>query len=506
MNASASDPVRLPPAASRTSRISRPPIARAVSAALLAASGLVAFSAAHAQTNTGSSNAISNSPISSTTPTFNAGPLKFTFGGFTAAESVWRSKDETADIGSNYNTLIPFAYQSQAHFDEFRESARQSRFALLVEGPHDAGWDAEYYLETDFLSAGVTSNSNESNSYTLRMRHFFGLLRNTNYNWYLLAGQDWSLATLSTSGTLAPRAEQVPLTIDAQYVVGFNWTRNAQLRFVKLFGKSAALGLSVESPQAQFAGGAAPATNITTEPGQGSGLLNATANYALDFAPDTIAKFAVNPGWGHFEIYGMERGFRDRYEPVKTSVGGTNNTTWGGSVGAGMILPFTKELSFQASGLWGNGIGRYGAGGLPDYAINPNGSIATIRGADVLLGLIYKPTSRLQLYAYGGEEQAQRTAAVTVGSTNYGYGNPNQNTSGCYLLTGTATTCAVNTQKLEQLILGEWWKAYVGPIGNFQIGLQYTYEDRLAFTGKGGAPSTNLNMGFVSFRYYPYQR
>ena len=31
------------------------------------------------------------------------------------------------------------------------------------------------------------------------------------------------------------------LTIDAQYVVGFNWTRNPQLRFVKLFGDKASL-------------------------------------------------------------------------------------------------------------------------------------------------------------------------------------------------------------------------------------------------------------------------
>ena len=47
---------------------------------------------------------------------------------------------------------------------------------------------------------------------------------------------------------------------------------------------------------------------------------------------------------------------------------------------------------------------------------------------------------------------------------------------------------------------------YQGPIGNFQIGLQYSYTDRKAFSGVGGAPSTNINMGFISFRYYPYQR
>ncbi len=504
MNAPAPRSVSLPSAASAPA-VSRGLIARTVTAALFAAAGLAAVSAAQAQST------VSNSPISSSaSPTFSAGPVNITFGGFTALEAVGRSKDETADIGSNYNTGIPFNYQPQAHFDEFRESARQSRFAMLVEGPQDGDWSAQSYLETDFLSGGVTSNSSESNSYTLRVRHFYGLLRNTSANWYLLAGQDWSLATLSTSGTLAPRAEQVPLTIDAQYVVGFNWTRNPQLRFVKLIGDSAAVGISFESPQAAFTG-SAPATTVTTEPGVSGGLLPSTNNYSIDFAPDTILKFAFSPGWGHYEIYGMERGFRDRYEPTVPSTGtangtGSNNTTWGGSVGGGLILPLTKELSFQASTLYGNGIGRYGSGGLPDVTLDPNGSIAAIREDALLLGLTYKPVSSLTLYAYGGEEQAQATATYTVGSTKYGYGNPDQNNSGCYLATGTAATCVANTQKLEQLILGEWWKAYTGPIGNFQIGLQYTYEDRLVFRGIGGAPSTNLNMGFISFRYYPYQR
>ncbi|HTW37021.1 MAG TPA: hypothetical protein VMD49_00455 [Steroidobacteraceae bacterium] len=437
-------------------------------------------------------------------PSWQAGPVKMTFGGFTALESVYRNKNETADIGSNYNTGIPYPDSSNYYLDEFRESARQSRFALLAQGPEDGAWRAEGYLETDFLSGGVTSNSSESNSYTLRMRHFYGVISNTDLDWYLLAGQTWSYATLSTTGTMKPRTENVPLTIDAQYVVGFNWTRNAQLRFVKMFGNWGSWGLSLESPQAAFTG-STPPTTVTTNPGVGGGLLPSTNNYSLDFAPDIITKFAFDPGWGHFEIYGMERGFRDRYEPIKGSVGGTNNTTWGGSVGAGMILPFTKMLSFQASALYGNGIGRYGSGGLPDVTVDPYGDVSAIREADVLLGLVFKPTSRLTFYLYGGEEEAQKDW-WTLGKTLYGYGNPGQDNLGCDLQTGSSATCVANTQKLEQVIIGDWWKVYEGPIGNFQIGLQYTYEDRVAFYGMGAAPSTNLSMGFVSFRYYPYQR
>jgi hypothetical protein len=484
----------------------RDKLLHAATCALLVGGGLAGMSQANAQsaTSNGQTNVVANSPIQPSSPSLQAGPLNISFGGFTALETVWRSKNETADIGSNYNTGIPYAYSSNAYLDEFRESARQSRFAMLVQGPEGGGWSAQSYLESDFLSGGVTSNSSESNSYTLRMRHFYGVLRNTDMNWYLLAGQDWSLATLSTSGTLDPRKEQIPLTIDAQYVVGFNWTRNPQLRFVKLIGNVASFGLSLESPQAAFTG-ATPTTTVTTNPGVGGGLLPSTNNYSLDFAPDTIAKFAVDPGWGHYELYGMARGFRDRYEPTAGSVAGTNNTTWGGSVGAGMILPLTAQLSLQASGLMGTGIGRYGSAGLPDVTVRPDGTLAAIREADVLVGLTYKPTNMLTLYVYGGEEQAASASYDSTTGTLYGYGNPGYKNNGCYLMTGTATTCVANTKTDRQIIVGEWWKAYEGAIGNFQIGLQYSYTDRVAFEGVGGSPSANINMGFASFRYYPYQ-
>jgi len=144
---------------------------RAATCALLVGGGLAAMTQASAQS------VVANSPIQPTSPSLQAGPLTISFGGFTALESVWRSKNETADIGSNYNTGIPYADSSNAYLDEFRESARQSRFAMLVQGPQDGGWSAQSYLETDFLSGGVTSNSSESNSYTLRMRHFYGVLR-----------------------------------------------------------------------------------------------------------------------------------------------------------------------------------------------------------------------------------------------------------------------------------------------------------------------------------------
>jgi hypothetical protein len=447
-------------------------------------------------------------------PTVKAGPVTLTFGGFTALESVYRNKNETADIGSNYNGAIPYTYQPNAHISEFRETARQSRFSLLAQGPKAGGYQGEAYLESDFLSAGTSSNSAESNSYTLRMRHFYGVLRNTDQDWYLLAGQNWSLVTMYGSAMLNPRSERIPQTIDAQYVAGFNWTRNPQLRFVKNFGKIWSAGISIESPQSSFYtgcnGAATPApTGCGTPPSNlitntGGSLLNSAANYSIDFAPDIVAKVAFDPGWGHYEAYGLGRGFRDR---SPGTAAGTNNTAWAGSIGAGMVLPLAPNLEFQLSGLAGSGNGRYGSAQLPDATIRPDGTVAAIREWQALAGVVYKPVPELTLYVYAGEEKASRHAYTNAAGTSaIGYGSDLYNNSGCYSLTGSAGTCIANTQSVENVSIGEWWKVYTGEIGNFQIGLQYNWLERKAFGGVGGDPIANISMGFVSFRWYPYQK
>lgn len=482
----------------------------AVAAAVATAIGLFLAPAAMSQT-------------ASSAPSFMAGPVTLTFGGFTAFEAVYRNKNETADIGSNYNAGIPFANVPNAHISEFRETARQSRFSFLAQGPETGSLRAESYMETDFLSAGNTSNSSESNSYTLRIRHFYGVLRDSDMGWYVLGGQNWSLATLYANAELNPRTERIPQTIDAQYVVGFNWTRNPQIRFVKSWGKMVSVGLSLESPQASFGGTAPPAPDnniITTNPGGPGGLLNSGANYSIDFAPDIVAKFAVDPGYGHYELYGLGRGFRNRVVsstvPAGTTVNGTaagiaagtNNETWAGSIGAGMILPLVpNRLEFQASGLAGSGNGRYGSAQLPDVTYRPDGSPAAVREWQALAGLVMKPVPELTVYIYFGEEKASRTAYTNAaGTVGIGYGSELFNNSGCYSLTGAANTCVANTQSVQHIAVGEWWKVYQGEIGNVQIGLQYSYLERKTFSGVGGDPSANISMGFVSFRYYPYQK
>ena len=68
------------------------------------------------------------------------------------------------------------------------------------------------YVETDFLSAGVTSNSNQSNSYTLRVRQIWGKAE-TQSGFAVTGGQTWSLVTEDGRSTDV-RTEKLPNTID----------------------------------------------------------------------------------------------------------------------------------------------------------------------------------------------------------------------------------------------------------------------------------------------------
>jgi len=164
---------------------------------------------------------------------------------FIEAASIFRTRNETADIGSNFNTGIPMPNSSNYYLSEFRESAHQSRFAMLAEGRVDEDTKLDGYFETDFQSAAASSNSVQSNSYTLRLRQAYATADKQDWGTYILGGQAWSLLTLFKDD-MTPRQEDIPLTIDAQYVPGFSWTRNLQFRVVQHFGDLYAAGLSLD--------------------------------------------------------------------------------------------------------------------------------------------------------------------------------------------------------------------------------------------------------------------
>src|ERR1700761_7879860 len=196
--------------------------------------------------------AASAAPAAWADSTTDVGPATVTLGGFLAMETLYRSRNEGADIGSTFSG-IPFPSTPRAHTSELRFSAHQSRLSVLAQGNADADTHLAFYGEFDFLACPGSANSNESNSYSPRIRNVYGTVDWDAEGVKLLAGQNWSLLTLNSHG-ITPRNEVPPATIDAQYSVGFNWARQPQIRIVKNWDHQVWLALSVENPQTTFAG------------------------------------------------------------------------------------------------------------------------------------------------------------------------------------------------------------------------------------------------------------
>jgi hypothetical protein len=420
------------------------------------------------------------------------------------AASIFRTRNETADISSNFNTGIPMPNNPNYFLSEFRESAHQSRLAMLAQGSVNEDTKLAGYFESDFQSAATTSNSVESNSYNPRLRLAYATIDKTDWGTYLLGGQAWSLLTMFKED-MTPRQENIPLTIDGQYALGFTWTRNPQFRVVQHFGDLYAAGLSLESPQAVvFSGPNAPLVP-TTFSNPGGMLLNPLVNYSTDVGPDVVAKVTADPGWGHFELYGVGRAFRSR-------ANFSNHTILGGGGGAGAILPIVpKLLDFQADFLAGNGIGRYGTVGLPDVTVKPDGVLAPIPEIQALVGLVAHPTDTIDLYAYAGIEAANSTPFTTftkTGALPFGYGNDLYNNSACLheaaSVTAAATNCAANTSSVWQITGGFWWDVYKGDFGRLRVGGQGSFTERSVFAGIGGGPNTTEGIFMASLRYYPF--
>src|SRR6516165_2457151 len=170
-------------------------------------------------------------------------------GGFMAGETVWRSHALGADINTPFNS-VPFPGANAAHLTEFFGSGRQSRLSMLGEGRLGTARLTGYF-ESDFLSAGITSNNNQSNSYSLRQRQLWAQAA-LDSGWSFTGGQMWSLVTETRQGT-ENRTEALPMTIDPQYTVGFSWARQYGFRVAKNFHNKFWLGASVENAQALFA-------------------------------------------------------------------------------------------------------------------------------------------------------------------------------------------------------------------------------------------------------------
>ncbi len=451
--------------------------------------------------------------------------ITITPGGFLAAETVYRS----AATGGGLNTAmtgIPLQNSAQGQYSEFYGSGRQSRVSMLAEGKIPS-MTMRGYVEADFLSAGVTSNNNESNSYTMRQRQAWAQAELQN-GWTFTGGQMWSLATETTKG-LQNRSEILPSTIDPQYEAGFVWERQYGFRVTKNFGSKLFFGMSAENSQIpSVVGHGTPFNFVVGQAGTGGGLYNPTANYASNVAPDFVAKVAFEPGWGHYELFGVGRFFRARIYPnaVYTTVAGVttasgssagayNDTTTGGGIGGGFRVPtLHKHLDVGLKGLWGDGIGRYGDAQIGDTTVRPDGQLALLHGFSALSTLEFHATPRLDIYAnYGGDYAGRRYFLTSKGTKSVGYGSYLNVETGCATepVPGSTTTgytpgsqsnCTADTKDVQEFTAGYWYDFYKGPAGRLRQGIQYSYFQRNIWSGIGTTPKGTDNGLWTSFRYY----
>jgi hypothetical protein len=473
--------------------------------------------------------------------------ITITPGGFAAAEFVRRSRGLGDDVATPLNNLtMPGA--SQSNLPEFFGTGRTSRISSLAEGQLK-NVKLSAYVEADFLSAGVTSNSNSTNSYTLRLRQGFGQAAFNN-GWTFTGGQQWTMLTESGHG-LDNRSEAIPLTIDTAYNAGFTYARQFGLRLTKNINNKVWFGISMENSQATVTSHSNAANFLVGETGAGkaygnaistcatttststTGVVSATttctpvATYSFNPSPDIIAKLAFEPGFGHYEVFGLFSRFRDRVFPCEdiattTTCGagtgpnasGANDVSRnGGGFGANARWTFAdKHIVFGLHGFGGSGIGRYGTSGLPDSSVYANGALHLVRSFQGLSTLEWHG-KKLDVYTNAGVEYAARTADYDpILKKQIGYGAPQFNNSGCYTETdpGTATgfvpgslaNCTADSRAVIEGTAGFWYRFYNGPKGRFQYGIQYSYVTRQTWSGSGFTPEGLDNMVFSSFRYY----
>jgi len=511
--------------------------------------------------------------------------------GFMAAETVWRQKALASDVNTPLNANI-FPGNSAAHMSEFQASGRQSRIGMLVEGKLDTVKIGGYY-EMDFLSAATTSNNNQSNSYSMRQRQFWAQAA-FNSGWTITGGQMWSLLTETTKG-MDNRSEALPQTIDAQYTAGFSWARQFGLRVTKNFNNKVWLGVAVEESQATLSvhgnlTAQAATTSLTCSPvgsngcsatgtitintnplynnfllgafGATGGLYNPLNNYAFNPAPDFVFKAAFEPGFGHYEVFGVLTDFRDRVfpcvansgtlagcstgflgvaaNPSTSAFGAFNNSATGGGGGANARWNLVnKKVDVGIHFFGGTGIGRYGSVGLADLTTRPDGTLAPLHNYQSLGTLQFHPTPKLDINLNVGGEYEARAQYIASGKVpNEGYGVVNRKNTGCWSETlpltassssifnntavptgvsgsngfvpGLLGSCDGDTRNLIEGSLGFWYRFYKGPKGTAQFGMQYSNYVRNTWRGVGGAsgtpsasgqPHSDQNMFFTSFRY-----
>lgn len=265
-----------------------------------------------------------------------------TISGFVKADAIYNSRSAGANSVFDQVLLasgVPVGPAAGANEKkQVTLHARQSRLNLKTSTPTAMG-DLTTVLEGDFF--GTDGNESISNGAGLRVRHAYGQLGG------LMIGQNW---------TLLMDLPSFPEVVDFGGPVGEMFVRQVGVRWTQPFsaGKglpSGSWAIALENPE----------TVVTR-----AGLANFRADD--DRYPDIVGKIDFNTAMGHYALTGMARNIR-----IDTPAARDNQ--WGGAIGIGGRVPTFGKDDFRFAANYGNVLGRYTVGFLPDGNLDVSGNL-----------------------------------------------------------------------------------------------------------------------------------
>jgi hypothetical protein len=488
--------------------------------------------------------------------------IRLTPGGFLEETEYWRSHATLSDQATPFNgiplggfaggnpasTGVPATQSAyNPYLTEYGMTARDTRITLRADA--DAGkTKLTGYYEMDFFGTSPTANLSQTTSFTPRIRQGWGRAKFAN-GWTITGGQMWSLITLNRKGVDSDNSNLwIPNIIEAQYSVGYDWARFAELRIGKQIGKNLAVAFALDNPAYLNTGATNTTGTVAGLTSLGNGLLGNslvstcstsggvtttvggvttttpvvtsctnTPTYSTNLAPDMIVKLAYDdPKIGHYEVKAIGRLFRDRAVSTVSSTNvitpGWNNTGVGGGVGAGAIIPVVPgKVDFLAQGLWGKGISRYEDSGQYDFVVKstPDHNMIPLKSFSILTGFETHPNKKTELDLLFGDEYYYRDLYKNTAGALAGYGAYTANNGACgyesaavAVASGAGDACTGNNKNLWNVKLYGYYDMYKGPMGTLRYGAEVDYVERQTWSGANGiAPKGNEKTAFTTMRY-----
>jgi hypothetical protein len=119
----------------------------------------------------------------------------------------------------------------------------------------------------------------------------------------------------------------------------------------------------------------------------------------------------------------------------------------------------------------------------------------------IMGGIVYHRSSRLDVYAYGGDEYAGRDALVSPTGTAAGYGSPMVSYTGCSNEVAL-NSCGGANRNISEATVGYWYRLYQGDSSRIEQGNQVAFRQRNLWSGIGTAPQGQDVVILTSLRFY----